>query len=84
MTTFRRSSPLEKYHALDPSTKELHPAATRDGETKKCKEVNFCLYINICKKNTCVNSCIYVRIYRVHVGSKHKRGKVSSQGDPGS
>jgi hypothetical protein len=28
---------------------------TRDGEMKKCKDTNFCLYINVCKKNTCVN-----------------------------
>jgi hypothetical protein len=55
----------------------------RDGETKKCKDINFCLYINKCKKNMCVNSCIYVHIHHVRTGSKWKRGKVSSRGDPG-
>jgi hypothetical protein len=55
---------------------------TRDGEMKKCKDANFYLYINICKKNTCVNSCIYVHIHHVHAGSKHKGGKVSNQGEP--
>jgi hypothetical protein len=56
---------------------------TRYGETKKCKDLNFYLYINICKKNTCVNSCIYVHIHCVHAGSKQKRGKVSNWGHLG-
>jgi hypothetical protein len=38
--------------------KEPHPVMTRDEETKKCKDRNFYLFINVCKKNTCVNSCI--------------------------
>jgi hypothetical protein len=57
--------------------------ASRNGETKKCKDANFCLYINVCKKNTCVNSCIYVHIHRVCAKSKRKKGKVSNRGDPG-
>jgi hypothetical protein len=56
---------------------------TRDGETKKCKDANFCLNINVCKKNECVNSRIYVHIHHVRIGSKKKRGRVSNRGDPG-
>jgi hypothetical protein len=82
MKVFGRSLLTEKHHTLDP-TKQPHPMVTRDGEMKKCNDANFYLYINVCKKNVCVNSCIYVHIHCVHGGSKQKRGKVSNRGDPG-
>jgi hypothetical protein len=63
--------------------KEPDPTVTKDGEMKKCKDANFSLYINVCKRNTCENSCIYVHIHHVRARSKQKRGKVSSWGDPG-
>jgi hypothetical protein len=69
MMVFRRSAPPKK-HTRWTQAKEPHPMVTKDGETKKCMDANFCLYINVYKKNTCVHSCIYVHIHRVHTERK--------------
>jgi hypothetical protein len=76
MMVFERSSLSEKHHIFDPS-KGAHPTVTRNGETKKCKDTNFCLYINVCNKNMCVYSRIYAHIHCVHTGSNKKAGSLA-------